>query len=275
MKESDMPLEERKIAFIGGGHITEILITNLLRAKTLVSEQLLVSDPREIRLGELDSRFGVATTPNNREAVQWGDFTFINVLPQVASDVIAELAAPQLWKGKILVTLAAGITMERYMAISSKLPVVRALPNPPSKVGAGVIALCFNQHVKEAERKDILSFFAPMGVSFLMEENTINAVTSLSTPATIYLFFKSLIDGGIRSGLDKETSTKIVLKTIAGSLEMLKQEREELSELIEKASSPGGISEECLQTLDQYDFQTAVSEAVIKGTEKADSFSRT
>jgi pyrroline-5-carboxylate reductase len=267
-----MSLEERKIAFIGGGHITEIIITNLLRTKTIASKQLIVSDPRKERLDELEKRFGVATTMNNGEAVQWGDFVFINVLPQVAGDVISELAAPQIWEGKTLVTLAAGIPMDRYAVISSQLPIVRALPNPPSKVGAGAIALCFNRIVEGQEREDILSLFAPMGVTFLMEEKMINAVTSLSTPATVYLFIQSLIEGGVLSGMDRETSTQIAIQTIAGSLEVLKQEKETLGELIKKASSPGGISEECLRTLDKWSFRTAVSEAVQKGKEKADSF---
>jgi pyrroline-5-carboxylate reductase len=269
-----MPLEDRKIAFIGGGHITEIIITNLLRTKTLAPERLITGDPRENRLDELRKKYRVATTTDNGEAVQWGDFVFINVLPQIVGDVISELATPHLWEGKTLITVAAGITMRRYAVISNQLPIVRALPNPPSKVGAGAIALCFNQYVKELEREDILSLFAPMGVSFLMEEKMINAMTSLSTPATIYLFIQSLIDGGVRSGMDRDTSTQIALQTVAGSLEVLKQEKEELGELIKKASSPGGISEECVRTLDKWDFRTAVSEAVQRGTEKADSFSR-
>ncbi len=102
----------------------------------------------------------------------------------------------------------------------------------------------------------------------------INAMTSLSTPVTVYLFIQSLIDGGVRSGMDRETSAKIALQTVEGSIEVLKQEKEELSELIKKASSPGGISEECLRTLDKWNFRTAVSEAVQKGTEKANSFSQ-
>ncbi len=269
-----MSLEERKIACIGGGHITEIIITTLLRTKTLAPEQLVVSDPRESRLNELGEKHRVTTTTNNDEAVQWGDFVFINVLPQVVGDVISELAAPHLWEGKTLVTVAAGIPMQRYAVISDQLPIVRALPNPPSKVGAGAIALCFNRHVKELEREDILGLFAPMGVVTLLEEKMINAMTSLSTPVTVYLFIQSLIDGGVRSGMDPETSAKIALQTVTGSLEVLKQEKEDLSVLIKKASSPGGISEECLLTLNKWEFRTAVGEAVKRGTEKADSFSQ-
>ncbi len=96
-----MPLEERKIAFIGGGHITEIIITNLLRTKTLAPEQLVVSDPRKSRLDELGQKYRVATTTDNGEALQWGDFVFINVLPQVVGDVVSELAHLIYGKAKL------------------------------------------------------------------------------------------------------------------------------------------------------------------------------
>ena len=40
-----MALDESRLAFIGGGHITSIIIDNLVRAEKVYTHGLIVSDP--------------------------------------------------------------------------------------------------------------------------------------------------------------------------------------------------------------------------------------
>lgn len=269
-----MALKDSRIAFIGGGHITEIIVENLTKTQTVLPEQLIVSDPAKEKLEALHSKYSVSMAKDNPDAASRGDFVFINVLPHVVEEVIEELRQVTFSVNSTVITLAAGIPIKKYYVLGEKLPVVRALPNPPSQIGWGITALAFNPHVTEDQRNKIIEMFTSLGKYVVLKEENINAVTALSSPATVYMFFQSLIDAGVRAGIDRETSTKIVYQTIVGAMEVWNLRGVSPYELMNEASTPGGISVESLFTLDKYAFRAAINEAVYSGTLKASEFSR-
>ncbi len=264
-----MALDERRIAFIGAGHITNIILDNLVKAEKLSDHLLIASDPDRSKLRRLYEKHKVTMARDNRDAVNKGDFIFINVPPQVVGNVISELSRKRLPKTKLIITLAAGITINTYDSLGDNIPVVRALPNPPSQVGMGIAALCFNRYVNDKQKNDILELFSSLGEYVVLKEESINAVMALSSPAATYLFFQSLIDAGVRAGIDYETSTKVVYQTIVGALEIWNQRRVSPHELLSEASTPGGISVESIFTLEQYAFRAALNEAINNAVLKA------
>jgi pyrroline-5-carboxylate reductase len=270
-----MALDERRLAFIGGGHITNIIIDNLVKAEKVYTQRLIVSDPDKNKLQRLYDKYAITIADDNLDAVNKGDFIFINVLPQVVGDVISELSREQFPKDKVIITLAGGIPIRAYDPLGDRIPVVRALPNPPSQIGRGIAALAFNPYVSEKQKEDIFELFASLGQYVVIGEENINAAMALSSPAAIYLFFQSLIDAGIRAGIDREMSTKIVYQTIVGAMEIWNRRQVAPQELLSEASTPGGISAESVFTLEQYAFRAALNEAIYNATLKADAFSAT
>lgn len=264
-----MALNNREIAFIGAGHITNILLDNLVRAEKISSHLPIVSDPDKRKLQQLGEKHKIKIAQDNGDAINKGDFIFINVPPQVVGDVIAELSQNQFPKNKLIISLAAGISINAYNSLGNEIPVVRALPNPPSQVGMGIAALCFNAYVNDEQKNDVFELFSSLGEYIVLREEHINAVTSLSSPAATYLFFQSLIDAGVRAGIDNKTSTKIVYQTIVGAMEVWKQRQVSPNELLSEASTPGGISTESIFTLEQYSFRAALNEAINQGALKA------
>jgi pyrroline-5-carboxylate reductase len=208
---------------------------------------------------------------NNVEAVDKGDFVFINVPPQVVGDVIDELSLKGFPKDTLIVTLAAGIPIKAYERLGDMIPVVRALPNPPSQIGMGIAALAFNPVVTDEQKSDIFALFAALGEYVVLREEKINTVMALSSPVTTYLFFQSLIDAGIRAGIDRETSTKVVYQTIVGAMEIWNQRQISPHELLSEASTPGGISVESIFTLEKYAFRAALNEAINTAVLKAEN----
>ena len=264
-----MPVSEKTIAFIGAGHITSILLNNLVNAGNLQAPRLVASDPDKDKLRQLHDNYGIVMAKDNLEAVEKGDFIFINVRPQVVGEVIDELSRKQLPGNKLIVTLAAGIPISVYESLGKQRPVVRALPNPPSQIGMGIAPLAFNPFVTDEQKSDIFELFASLGEYVVLGEEYINAVTALSSPASTYLFFESLIDAGVKAGIDHDMSTKIVYQTIVGSLEVWNQRQVSPQDLLTEASTPGGISAESISTLEQYAFKSALIEAIGKATLKA------
>jgi len=264
-----MALKERRVAFIGAGHITRIIVDNLIATGTVSSRNLIASDPDKARLKRLSERCQIAMAQDNCDAVKRGDFVFINVPPQSVCDVIDELKRERLPADKLIVSLAAGITMDTYRHLGDSVPVVRALPNPPSQIGMGIAALAFNPYVDDDQKSEVFELFASLGETVVLAEEKIDVVTALSSPAATYLFFQSLIDAGIRAGIDRETSTKIVHQTIVGAMEVWKTRQVSPNELLSEASTPGGVSVESIFTLEKYAFRAAVTEAISNGALKA------
>ena len=264
-----MSINDRKIAFIGGGHISEIILTNLKRSREPLLGQIMVSDPVGTRLEKLSTNFPIKTTSDNQAAVRWADVVFINVLPQVVDEVIAELGEPRLWNKKMLVSIAAGVPIAKYARISEFLPVVRTLANPPSRIGMGVVALAFNPLVTATQKEEIKAFFSAMGDLVELDERLINAVTALGTTAPVYMFIEALIDAGVRTGIRRDAASRIVYQTLAGALEVWNQSGESPAELMNHATTPGGISAECLYWLEKNGMRAAIHEAVAEGTRRA------
>lgn len=265
-----MTLKNRRIAFIGGGHITAMIIGNLMRTRTVSPGQIIVSDPDRDRLKTLCDKFSLSAATGNIEAAEKGDFIFINVLPQVVAEVIAELSRISIPSEKVIVSIAGGVPIHRYKPLGERLPVARALPNPPSQIGRGIAAVAFNPHVTDAQQDDILKIFVSLGEYVILKETDINTVMALSSPVSTYRFFQSLIDAGVRCGIDRETATKVTYQTIVGSLEAWKRRQMSPNLLIEEASSPGGISVESLYTLDRYAFGAAIQEAIYNAVRRAE-----
>ena len=269
-----MTLKDRSLAFIGGGHITEIIVSNLTKTGNIVPHSLIVSDPIQDKGRHLKKAYGICVAEDNLEAVLTGDFIFINVLPHVVGKVVQELKGSGFPDNKVIITVAGGIPMQAYESLGSRLPVVRALPNPPSQIGMGIAALAFNEHASEDIQQEIFELFACLGEYVVVEEEQVNTVMALSSPTITYMLFQALIDAGVRAGIDRDTATKIVYQTIAGSMAVFKTRQVPPYELINEASTPGGISIESLYTLETYAFKAGIMEAVDSAISRAGELSR-
>ena len=269
-----MSIKDRHIAFIGGGHITEIIVANLAKTAGVVPRRLVVSDPIKDKMKTLQSRYGISIAEDNMEAVAAGDFVFINVLPHVVAEVVKEFRREGFPPDKVIITVAAGIPMKTYAVLGDQIPVVRALPNPPSRIGMGIAALAFNPHVPYDLARDIFELFSCLGEYVVVREAHVNTVMALSSPAITYMLFQSLIDAGVRAGLDRGRSTKVVYQTITGAMEVWKTRQVSPYDLISEASTPGGISIESLFTLETHAFKAAVMEAIDSAVKRAEELSR-
>ena len=268
-----MALNQRTIAFIGGGHITGIILENLSQSGKTVGSQLLVSDPDRRKLEALKKKFAVQIAESNQQAIDVADFIFFNVLPQVVEPVLNELRKQKFPKEKTIISLAAGIPMKTYAVLGDHIPVVRALPNPPSQIGKGIAALAFNPYISKTQKNEVFEIFSCLGKYVILPEDKINAVTALSSPVTTHLFFQAVIDTAVRLGIDRETSTQIAYHTINGSMELWNTRNVSPYHLIGEASTPGGISTEITFALEKRAFKAIIAEALEAGCKKAAEFS--
>jgi pyrroline-5-carboxylate reductase len=264
----------RCIGFIGAGHIAEMMISRVISTGVVAPSRIYVSDIDEKRLVFLKDKFGLMATSDNRQLFQDCDHIFFCVHPPVVRKVLDDIYGLEI-TGKLIVSIAAGIPMDTYRYLGN-VAVLRAIPNPPSKIGCGIIPYALNTFVEEKQTSEILEILSSLGECIPMTEEAISIVTSLSSPVSTLLFMDSLVEAGVLAGISRDDSVKIVYRTVLGSLEMWEQDREKsFADLLAQACTPGGVSAETLFTLDRHAFRSALKEAIMDGVEKARGFSGT
>lgn len=263
-------LANQTIAFIGGGHIAEIIIHNLTQTEVIPPRNLIVSDPAPSKRQHLADQFGVSLAEDNTAAAQVGDLIMICVRPDVVEAVIPDLKAAQLHTDQVVISIAAGIPLSAYKSLGEDQPLVRALPNPPSQVGQGIAPLVFSPAVSKEQRQHVLDLFSLFGKWVEVKEEQINAITSLSSPVATYLFFQSLIEAGVECGLPHPIAEKVAAQTISGSMAVWDARDVSPSQLIQEASTPGGVSAETIRVLQDRRFPPIIIDAITQGTNRAE-----
>jgi pyrroline-5-carboxylate reductase len=250
------------VAIIGAGVMGETLLSGLLRAGRRVDD-LLVGEKRRERAAELEERYGVRVL-GNLDAARQADTVMLVVKPQDMGDLLDELA-PVIQPGKLVVSLAAGITtafMESRLA--DGVAVVRVMPNTPALVDEGMAAISQGSHCDEAHLVEAEELMASTGKVVRVPERQQDAVTAISGSGPGYIFFvvESMIEAGVHLGLPRATAAELVVQTVVGSAKLLRDTGEHPVVLRERVTSPAGTTAAALRQLEEHKVRAAFLVAI-------------
>jgi pyrroline-5-carboxylate reductase len=257
-------LEERRVAFLGGGRMGEALASGLVRSKARAKNELIVTSRREERAAELAKRLGVQTSLSNPEAVAWAHTVVLTVKPQDMEALLAQIAG-SLTPDHLVVSFAAGIRtsyIEKYLVPG--VPVVRTMSNVPvlvdeamSVVSAGAAA--GDKHLALAE--ELLS---AVGRVIRLPEKHQDAITATSGsgPAYFFLLAEAMIEACILLGLARDVATELIIQTMLGSAKMLRDTGKHPVELREMVTSPGGTTIAAIRILEEAGVRAAFLNAI-------------
>ena len=151
-----------------------------------------------------------------------------------------------------VVSIAAGVTLAAFEAAAPGLPVVRAMPNLPARIGLGVTALVAGSGTTLTQRERVDDLFRNVGQTlWLGEERHIDAVTAMagSGPGYVFELARLLADASVALGIPQDQAREVVLRTIAGAALLALEDPRELSALRDAVTSPGGTTEAGLAAL--------------------------
>jgi pyrroline-5-carboxylate reductase len=246
-----------QVAIIGAGVMGETLLSGLIRAGRRVDD-LMVGEKRPERARELEERYGV-TVVSNVEAAQKADTVALVVKPQDMDDLLKEIA-PSIRPGKLVVSLAAGITTS---FLESRLPegvaVVRVMPNTPALVDEGMAAISRGSHCDEEHLLEAESLMDSIGRVLRVPEKQQDAVTAVSGSGPAYIFFvvESMIEAGVHLGLPRATAAELVVQTVVGSAKLLRETGEHPTVLREQVTSPAGTTAAAMRELEDHKVRAA------------------
>ena len=260
-----------KLGFIGGGTMAEAMIAGVLKQQAASPASITASDIVAARRDYLSKTYRIATTDDNKQAVVGADLVVLAIKPQQLGEVLGGLRG-SLKSSQAVLSIVAGARIE---SISSGLGhdlIIRAMPNTPGQIGAGITAWTATRQVGKAHREAARSVLAALGTEiYFADEKFIDIATALSGsgPAYVFLMIEALTDAGVYLGMPRESAAQLAIHTVVGSGMMALQSAEHPASLRNKVTSPGGTTAAALRVLDNEGFRTALINAVIAAYEKA------
>ena len=252
------------ITIIGGGNMARALLGGLI-ARGHASEGLAVVEIDAEARATVSARFGVATFPAvEPAAVASAEIIVIAVKPQNVRVVARELAT--CLKRQVVLTIAAGIRLSdlsRWLLGYRRL--VRAMPNTPALIGAGIAALYAMSGVDSEGRSRAAAVLEAVGTTLWCErEDELDAVTAVSGsgPAYVFYFLEALEEAARELGFAPAVASRLALATFSGAIRLAEQSDSEPALLRAQVTSKGGTTERAVASLDEAKVKAALVAAV-------------
>jgi len=247
-----------KYGFIGCGNMGGAIA----RALAKKTKDFMLTD-RSGKARVLAQELGVSYGTNEEAAAC--DRVFLGVKPQMMADVLQSLQGVLMQKKPVLITMAAGLTMESIEKMAgARLPVIRIMPNTPVAVGKGIILYCHNDLVDEATMAGVLQDLQFAGMLDPLEEKHIDAACAVSGcgPAYAYMFMEALADGAVSCGVPRAKALQYAAAMLEGAAQMLLQTGLHPGQLKDAVCSPGGSTIAGVKVLEEQGFRGTVMDAL-------------
>jgi len=250
------------IAVIGGGQMGRALVGGMLTRDVVMPSDLRLVDPSEASRQWWAQNHADVVVTDIASAVGDASVVLVAVKPNVVAAVAKQSA--KLWRGKLIISIAAGIGLRQLGSWFGHDTVVRVMPNTPSLVGAGASAYCCGTGVTAEHQEVVESMLNSVGMTVEVDENQMDAVTGLSGsgPAYVCLMIEALADGGVLSGLPRQLAMQLATQTVLGTAQMIAETGRHPGELKDAVASPGGTTIAALAVLEQNGVRGSLAQAV-------------
>jgi pyrroline-5-carboxylate reductase len=250
----------KKIAFIGAGSMAEAFISGILENSLIDRKSVWVTNnSNEERLKRISDTYGVRTTYDLNELFAGADIVILTMKPKDAATAIQSIRE-YLTEKMLVVSVLAGVSISTIETLA-RLPiaVVRAMPNTSAAVGKSATAVAVNQRVTPQQIELMKNLFGTVGLTTFVEEEQLDAVTGLSGsgPAYIYYLIEAMEKSAVEVGLDKEMASELIVQTLIGAAEMVKNSTKSSEQLRKDVTSPGGTTEAGVKVLEEHQVQQA------------------
>jgi pyrroline-5-carboxylate reductase len=270
-------MKTTKIGFIGGGNMASSLMNGLI-ASGYSSRQLWVSDINEDTLKSLAANLDINVSSSNDEVIKHVDVVVFAVKPQVLEAVAKSAAALIRQKQSLVVSIAAGITQNSLSNwLGDDTAIVRCMPNTPALVLTGATALHANNRVNAEQRDLAENIMRSVGIALWVDnEAELDAVTAVSGsgPAYYFLLMEAMEKTAVELGLNEATARLLVLQTALGAAKIALEASESPEQLRQRVTSPGGTTQQAIETFQQGGFTELVSKALHAARDRSIEMSR-
>lgn len=259
------------ICFIGGGNMAAAIIGGLLKAQCVRPEQVRVVEINDENRRRLESLGCIVFAEQDQQAIEGCEVIVLAVKPQQMQPVARQLG-PLLSARQVVLSIAAGIRtgdlMRWLQNQSAGFVLVRAMPNTPALVGAGITGLYSfppKEMLAQRQIEQIEAIIGAMGTSVWIGcEEDMDAVTAVSGsgPAYFFYFIEALEQAGIELGLTSLTARKLALETALGAARLAHDSPDDPATLRARVTSKNGTTERALLSMEADQVKQHIIKAV-------------
>lgn len=255
------------IGFIGVGNMASAIIKGMI-SNGISGKDIYLHNRTKSKLESLGG-MGINKCESNCEVVKKCKYIFLAVKPNMYPDVLNEIK-DCLKDEHIIITMAAGFSIEDVKKIVGNIKVCRTMPNTPALVGSGITAVCFDDLLEDTEKEKILFMIKTFGEAQVTAEGHINAYSVLtgSSPAFVFMMIEAMADAGVLLGIPRGEAYKAAEAAVLGSAKLALETGMHPGQLKDMVCSPGGTTIEGVRTLEEKGFRSAVVECMINTYKK-------
>lgn len=257
-----------KIGIIGCGNMASSIAYSITKTQ---KHQIFCYDIDEPKAEKFNELYGATKLTSENEVVLNCDIIIIAVKPKDIFNVLRKIK--DVIGDKIIVSIAAGISVERIKDVVGNKKIVRVMPNININVEEGILGICFSESVLPDEKDKVTELFKSMGAVIVVDEKFMDAITALfgSGPAFVAHFVESYIDAAVKLGFSKEESYNLVLKLFYGTIVNMKNNMLTTHQIKDMVTSPGGTTIEGLVEFERRALKGAIIDGIIKAYERSKS----
>jgi len=275
MVDRKMPERTRRLLVIGAGAMGQALVRGLIAADVYAPGDIGVADIAKERLSVFSEETGVMQV-GNVEGASHSGIILIAVKPAAVNGVLDEISG-YVGSDQTVISIAAGVTLQQIGSkLRSGVPIIRAMPNTPSMVGAGATAISRGKMATDIDVERAKNIFGAVGKVIEVPEKLMDAVTGLSGsgPAYVYTMIETLADAGVNAGLPRDQAALLAAQTVFGAAKMVIETGEHPAKLRDAVTSPGGTTIAGIVALERGAFRATVHEAVEAAVDRSRDMSR-
>ena len=251
-----------KITILGAGNIGSALVTGLLREGSTAPGDISLTDISQEALIPFAAK-GLRTMQDNTEAVKNADMVVLCVKPYLIHEVIKEII-PSLSKNTLLVSVAAGITLDQLTLFAGKKPLFRAIPNTAMTVCQSMTCIATSDNTDAAQQSTIFNFFSLVGKAMMIDESLMNAATVLASCGTAFAlrYLRAAMTAGVETGFRPAVAEAMIAQTMLGATMLVAESGNHPEQEIDKVTTPKGITIKGLNEMERAGFSPAVMQGI-------------
>jgi len=259
-----------RLAFIGAGRMASAMVTGILRESLYSPDAIACTCGNDPSGPDLAAKTGIAYEADATQLVAKADCIVLACKPQQFAQLDSRLAEKS--KGKLILSILAGTTLERLDSkFSQARNIVRAMPNTPGQIGAGVTAYASRNPLNSTDVAQVEGILGSLGQVVALDESQLDAVTAVSGsgPAYVYEFTAGLRAAAEKVGLAPKVADLLARQTVIGASQLMASSQLDPVELRDAVTSPGGTTEAALASFEENDLRGIIEVSVTAAVKRS------
>lgn len=276
-----MTTPSRRLAFLGTGSMNEAILGGLLAAG-LDAGTVTATVRSAARARDLRERYGIEVLDTesdqdaNRTAAASADAVILGVKPGGVLPLAREIAS-SLRPGAVVLSVAAAVTTAMIeTALTAGQPVVRTMPNTPSRLGRGVLSLSAGASAGPTQMQTAREILSAAGTVVEIPEGQVDALSAVSGSGPAYVFYlaEAMAAAGEELGLEPDLARLIATETVAGAGFMLAEDGADAAALRRAVTSPNGTTQSAVESFEREGLPGIVARGARAATQRAADITR-